>query len=316
MLTAMEIALGVALGVLGAALVALAGCLVIRRGHTGRGPARPSTGAVDDLPGFLEHPPGTAGEPPGHHAGWAALAPPPPAPSTAPGSGEPAGRLALVALGAAGVLLMALAIAVVAGRDAPRPHRQAGPAHEHHPTSAAPSAGATDGGATDAGALAGESLAPGRDGVAADLAFGGVVLERRVVGVTATYPRLEVVSDGERSLAHVELPTYNCLADRAPADPVAAGCSRSSTEYADLSGPGLTVVREGGGLRIAGRFPTYLRPNGTAPAWTGRTYELTVTAGPRSGDADDEWSPATGTLRLGPDRTSADPERSRLRHGN
>ena len=49
-----------------------------------------------------------------------------------------------------------------------------------------------------AGALAGQSVPLGRDGLAADLRFGGVVLERRAVGVTVTYPRVRLTTDGAR----------------------------------------------------------------------------------------------------------------------
>ena len=133
--------------------------------------------------------------------------------------------------------------------------------------------------------------------------FLGIVLERRAVGVTATYPRFEVTSDGERAVAHVELPTFNCLTDHAPADPVAAGCLRSLTEYGDLATPELEVSRDGDGVRVSGRFPTYLRPNGTPPVWTGRVYELMVSAEPGAGDPDEGPVPATGVLELGTDRT-------------
>ena len=40
----------------------------------------------------------------------------------------------------------------------------------------------------------------------------------------------------------MELPTFNCLTDHAPADPVAAGCLRSLTEHGDLATPELEVM--------------------------------------------------------------------------
>jgi hypothetical protein len=137
----------------------------------------------------------------------------------------------------------------------------------------------------------------GPDGALAELAFDGIVLERRAVGVTAAYPTLALAAaevPGGPAVAHVELPTFNCLADEAPADPVAAGCLRTPVEHADLPSPALTVTRVGEGLRISGRFPTYLRPQGSAPDWTGRVYPLTITVtpGPTDGGAE-------GVLRIG-----------------
>ena len=75
-------------------------------------------------------------------------------------------------------------------------------------------------------------------------------------------------------VAHLRLPTFNCLSASAPEDPVAAGCVASVTEYADLPAPALTVTGDDGTVRLAGRFPTYLRPNGSPPVWTGRVYEI------------------------------------------
>jgi hypothetical protein len=159
-----------------------------------------------------------------------------------------------------------------------------------------------------AGALAGQSVPLGRDGLAAALTFGGVVLEQRAVGVTVTYPRVRLTTDGTRALASVELPTYNCLADAAPDDPVAAGCSRAVAEYAELTTPALHVERSGPRaqptVRITGRFPTYTRPNGTPPVWTGAVYELTVTAA-ADGSGAGRQVPATGEFRLGGDAAAA-----------
>ncbi|HEX2075620.1 MAG TPA: hypothetical protein VHF92_17720, partial [Geodermatophilus sp.] len=162
-------------------------------------------------------------------------------------------------------------------------------------------------GAPGAGTLATRSVPLGENGVAARLTFRGLVLEQRAVGVTATYPAMSVTVTGEAgeagyaALAHVRLPLWNCLADAAPEDPEAAGCVRAGTEYADLPSPALTVTRQDGTLRITGRFPTYVRPNGSAPVYTGRVYELTVSAAPeervRNGSA-----PAEAVLFLGTDR--------------
>ena len=155
------------------------------------------------------------------------------------------------------------------------------------------------------------------DGAAAELAFAGVVLERRAVGVTAAYPSLTLTWDGDRALAHLELPTFNCLSADAPEDPAAAGCTRSVTEYADLPSPALTVHRMGNRLRISGPFATYLRPNGTPPVWTGRVYEVAVTVGPESATSGRGWQPAEATVRLGDERAAtADVRTGRIRFGD
>jgi hypothetical protein len=153
------------------------------------------------------------------------------------------------------------------------------------------------------------------DVAAARLTFGGVVLEPRAVGVTATYPLVEFSTDGDRARAHVELPTFNCLTGEAPADPAAARCTRSLTQYADLASPDLVVEREGDRLRITGRFPTEVRPNGSAPEPTGRTYALQITVAPADGGSGHGWRPAEGELRLGSGRalTVAEPGVSVLR---
>jgi hypothetical protein len=151
----------------------------------------------------------------------------------------------------------------------------------------------------------------GEDGVAASVTFQGVVLEQRAVGLTVTYPSVSVTSDGRRSLAHVRLPTFNCLTTEPPADPVAAGCARSLTEYADLTDPQLQVSRDGDRLDLVGLFPTYTRPNGSAPGYTGRAYQLTaaitaerdVTA-PAAGG-----SVAAGVVRIGLDTAPTTPDR-------
>ncbi|PZA19580.1 hypothetical protein DMO24_20000 [Modestobacter versicolor] len=133
------------------------------------------------------------------------------------------------------------------------------------------------------------------------------MLEQRAVGLTVTYPSVSVTTDGSRSLAHVRLPTYNCLTAEPPADPLAAGCARSLTEYADLASPDLRVERDGDRIEVAGLFPTYTRPNGSAPAYTGRAYELTAAIA-ADGPAQDGRTPAAGVVRIGLDSapTTAD----------
>jgi hypothetical protein len=136
--------------------------------------------------------------------------------------------------------------------------------------------------------------------------------------VTAAYPTVHLTADRERSLASVELPAFHCLSDEAPRDPVAAGCARSVTEYAELADPAVEVTVRDGEVRLSGRFPTYIRPTGGPPAWTGRVYELTVTAAPAAGRAAAGWRPAVGSLRLGSERSEStgDPEVNRLRYGS
>jgi hypothetical protein len=144
--------------------------------------------------------------------------------------------------------------------------------------------------------------------VAASVTFEGLVLEPRAVGLTVTYPSVSVTTDGRHALAHVRLPTFNCLTDEPPTDPVAAGCVRSLTEYADLTDPALEVTRDGARVQVTGLFPTYTRPNGDPPGFTGRAYQLTATVtadGPRRGAE----VPAAGVVRIGADSapTTTDP---------
>jgi hypothetical protein len=256
--------------VVGAALVLLAGlttAVALRRSRRAGAP-EDLDGPQDDLPGFLEAPPGSAAAP-APREGWAALAPPPPAAPTGP----PRRRDTLVVLAAMGAtaLLLVGAAAVVAAAARPddrRPH-----ADRSRPAEAR-------------------------------LTFGGLVLEPRAVGVTATYPVVEVTAEDGRARAQVEFPTFNCLSAEAPADPVAAGCTRSVTESAELASPDLVVQGDGAGLRIAGRFPTEVRPNGGPPTATGRVYELRITVVPTAGGTGGGWRPAEGELELGAERAA------------
>ena len=281
------IALGVVLGILLLGLAG-AGAALLRRGWSADRPA-PDDGtdddpAHDDLAGFLEHPPGTPGERPAPTRGWVTLAAPPPArapvpapsPASTPGTGA-----ALTAMAVTGLLLVGAAAAVAAStQDGGAPARSA-------PTSS-----------SDTGAPQG----PGE--VEARLSFRGVVLEPHAVGVTATYPRLRITGEPGSRRAEVELPTWNCLAAEAPADPDAAGCRRSRTEYAELAEPDLEVSETDRGIEVSGRFPTVTHPNGSSPAATGRTYELRVTVVPGERPSGG-WLPADAVLHLAGGRTES-----------
>jgi hypothetical protein len=302
------------------------------------GPAGP-TFPIDDLPGFAERPPGWTAGPTAVPSGATADRTGAPGPGAHASPGEAAGtgpdhRTGADAAGdgpgpadlgragtsavAAAVLLLVAAILVaftLGGSGAPvasarsddattAPAPSDRPDPTPSPPAAPPAPSATE---TAAAALAFQSVTLGRNGTAASVTFQGVVLEQRAVGLTVTYPSVSVSTDGRRSLAHVRLPTFNCLTAEPPADPVAAGCARSLTEYADLASPALQVSRDGGRLDVLGLFPTYTRSNGSAPAYTGRAYQLTaaITAdGPeRNGQA-----PAAGVVRIGLDSapTTAD----------
>lgn len=258
--------LGVVLGVGLVVLVGLGTAVVVRR----RPGPTPDDPGGDDLPGFLESPPGSAS--PAATAGWAALTPPP-RPASAAARRRRDTLVPLIAMAVTALLLLGAA-AVVAATSRP----DGRPAQPPAPATAA--------------------------GAAARLTFGGVVLEPRAVGVTATYPVVAVSSVGNKTMATIEFPTFNCLTGDAPADPVAAGCTRAGTEYAQLRSPDLVVRTDGDGLQITGRFPTEVRPNGSAPAATGRVYALRVTVTPAGGAAADGWRPARGTLELGPGRAT------------
>jgi len=269
----------VLVAVLGVALVVLAGlitALVLRRGSAGSAPAAETPAPPpdeDDLVRFLEFPPGSGATP--APTGWAVLAP---ATGTDPAAPAPRGRrtaiLVLAAMSLTALLLVGLVVAVAAAGGRDGRHGQ----HGQREARAAPGA------------------------VAARLTFGGVVLEPRAVGITATYPTVEVSGDRSRARARVQFPTFNCLSAAAPADPVAAGCTPSVTEYAELRSPDLVVTPDRDGFVVSGRFPTELRPNGSAPVPTGRVYELRITVTPADGAAAHGWQPADGVLELGSSR--------------
>ncbi len=285
------------------------------------GPVAPAVRrwAQDDLPAFLEAPPGT---------------PRPPAPERAEppvAGGDPddgrAGHTVAALAAAALALVAALAVlALLPGRAetptaAPPPAVPTAapsttpPAPRPRPPDLPPVPADPLPGEHGAGLLAARSVPLGDDGASARLTLGGLVLERRAVGVTVAYPAVSVtVGDGGAALAHVRLPAWNCLGTTAPEDPVAAGCRPAGTEYADLPTPALTVTRDGDALRLAGRFPTYTRPTGTPPAYTGRVYDLSVVAAP-AGRLRDGEAPADGTMFLGTERAAAvdDPVLNRIR---
>ena len=276
---------GVVLGVLLVLLAGLTAALVVRRRAPEAGVAAPEDDGQDDLAGFLESPPGTAAAVP--PAGWAALTAPPtvePAPTQPPGARRDT-VVVLLAMAVTALLLLGAA-AAIAATSRPDGHRGSSPAAD-----------------------------AGHGDTAARLTFAGVVLEPRAVGVTATYPVVEASITGGQARAHVEFPTFNCLTAEAPADPVAAGCTRAQTQYAELTSPDLVVDRDGDGLRITGRFPTEVRPNGSAPVPTGRAYELRITVAPADDGAGRGWRPAEGVLELGTGRATTVDDVSLLRLG-
>ena len=265
--------LGTVLGVLLLA-AAVAGVPTSRR-RAAR-PAAPeprgSGPRVDDLADFLEHPPGTRAEQRAP-TGWATLAPPPPA-HTAPGStpADHPGRthLPLAALCLAALTVVGVAAAVAAGTGTEEANRTAAATPE--PTV--------------------DPDTPGLEGV---LRAGGLVLEQRVVGVTAAYPEIRLREDGGTTHLELRLPTWNCLSATAPDDPAAAGCVRSLVEHAELSTPELLVEREGRRLRLHGRAGTELRPSGTPPVPSGHAYEFELIVTP----GNDAGRPVTGEVRIG-----------------
>ncbi|SEO71048.1 hypothetical protein [Trujillonella endophytica] len=346
MLSAMDAAPALWLA-LGAVLLGLTGLLAAPVGRGRPRPARPVTASAappprgafpdDDLPAFRLLPPGTPGEPPpgAVPAPARARARVAPAPHDDATDGPSTGRV-LAAMAVAALALVAL-LAGVASLDAdpdpepggtpggPAARTTAGPTAGNSTTSTPPRLPALPPPPTDpapgeagAGALAVVSVPLDAGGHAARLAFAPLVLERRAVGVTVAVPTVGVTarSDGT-ALAHLRLPTWNCLMPWAPVDPAAAGCSPGPVEYADLPSPALRSSAENGGLRLTGRFPTYTRPAGGPPAYTGRVYEFAVTLAADGPAAEDAWVPARGTLFLGTERAESlpDPAVSAVRRG-
>jgi hypothetical protein len=298
MLTAMDIpvaagpwlVLGVVLGILLAVPVTL-GVRTLRsrrpRPEEGTPATAPSSAGFgeDDLPGFLESPPGSVRTPAAPSGGWTALvAPATPPPTAGARRDGSANAVVLAAMAGAALLLIGVAAVLATLRNADADAADA--AHGGPPTTEAPRPG----------------------DVSARLTFGGVVLERHAVGVTIAYPRVHVTTGTHRAAAEVQLVTFNCLLTEAPADPVAAGCTRSVPEDAELSAPQLDVAADGDGLRVAGRFATVRRPNGSSPVPTGRVYELTVRAAPADGRAGQGPEPATGLFEIGDDRVGTSDE--------
>jgi hypothetical protein len=313
------IVLGAVLGIALTGLAALGVARLSRRPPAAAPPAAPVTGFPDDdLAAFLEAPPGSGPRPAAVGGNWPPLAAPPVAEvPDAPVRGP--GRT-LIALAAVALLLLGAAAVVAVSRQPVTAAAEPGTATP--PSAAGPSVEPPAAPTPDeqvAGGLAGTDVRVGARGVAADLRFGGLILERRAVGVTVTYPEVRLTASGRSgAVAHVRLPTWNCLAAAAPADPVAAGCTPTVAEYADLASPALTVHRDGARWRIHGRFPTYQRPNGTPPLWTGRVYELVIDVGPADGKPARGRVPADGTVRLGDDeaRTTGGPGVTVLRYGD
>jgi hypothetical protein len=291
--------LGLVLGILLPALAAL-GALGLRR-RSPRAPAPPATAppataapsagfGEDDLPAFLEAPPGSSGPPAARREGWTTLGSAPaaePAAEAAPPPERTGSNGVLIAMAVAALLLVGAAAAVAATRT----HDADGlPEHGGNRTAER------------------STRAPGPAEVSARLTFEGVVLERHAVGVTVAYPRVRLTGGGGTAVAEIELPTFNCLLAEAPADPVAAGCTRSVTEYAEVTAPALSVHADDTGIRLSGRFPTELRPNGSPPVATGRVYELAVRAAARDGSRGEGPEPAEGVLELGADQVGTSDE--------
>ncbi|MGY1807326.1 hypothetical protein ACI8AF_08140 [Blastococcus sp. SYSU D00669] len=296
-----SLALGIAVAV-GVLALAVAVALVVtwRRpgGSAGRGDRPPPPGVFpdDDLPAFREHPPGFPGPRPPGATDQRRTAVGPATPGT-----NPVRALAVLALVA--LLLIAAAAAVAAATGDGPPDPEPGSAG----TSGAAASPTTSAQATpsEPGELAALSVPLGADGTAARLVFGTVVLARHEVGITVSRPALSVTVAGDgTALAHVLLPTWNCMTDRPPADPAAAGCRASVVEEADLPTPALVVVRSGDELQLSGRFPTYTRPSGGPPVFTARVYALDVVVRPDDADAEG-WTAASGELSTGGSRVPA-----------
>ncbi|MCZ2859572.1 hypothetical protein [Blastococcus sp. VKM Ac-2987] len=288
---------GVVLVVLAVGAVA-AGAAAVRRRGNGGGPAGAPAERVDDLADFLAHPPGTRPERPAP-AGWATLAPAPPAAAGPRAAARRRTHAPLAALCVAALALVGTAAAVAAGSGSGGEAAQPAPGTGE----AAPPSG-------DAAPPAG-GAAPG--GLVADLAVAGLVLEPRAVGITAAYPELLLTSQDGAARLELRLPTYNCLTAGAPRDPVAAGCVAAPVEHATLGPEQLRVQRDGDRLTVRGEAATATRPAGSPAEPTGRVYDVELTVLPEGGRAPDGWRPATGELRLGTGTAPLLADRSRIR---
>jgi hypothetical protein len=266
---------------LGLLLVALAAVLLLRPGR--RRPA-PSSAVEDDLPAFHAHPPGSPGAPArtGTVGGHVPLTTTRGA--LAPMEGRPGpdggGGVARFALGLAALALALIAAAAAVALPSARAGSTTAPAE-----------------ASKSGAITG-----------ARLSFGSVVLEQQAVGVTMTRPVAGLSTSGRRALLHLRLPTWNCLAPEAPDDPAGAGCVPSVTEFGDLAFPAPPPSSDGRSLLVRGRVPTYTRPNGSGPVYTGRVYDVTLTVSPGRRLGPGRYV-AEGVLTLGSGtaRTDGDP---------
>lgn len=283
-------------------------------------PERPAAAVreVDDLQAFFDAPPGSPTVLPPATPPTAPPAPiptptPAPAPAlaaapvTRPAPHSPRRPVAALATAAVALVVAAGTLAVLTdhggrrddrGRDEGRPAAAATTRTVPTTASSTPTTTRAPLTAAAAGDLASTSVDPGRDGFTARAAFEGIVLEPRAVGATVSYPRLDVSSDGTTGVAHLELTTWNCITATPPVDPAAAGCTASLTEYADLPTPALELREVAGEFELSGDFETYTRPNGSSPVYTGRSYPITVEAGP-DGRAEDGTAPLVGDLELG-----------------
>jgi hypothetical protein len=263
------ITVGVLLAVAALLLAGVVTALVVRR-RAARADrvAPPPDHLDDDLPGFLESPPGMAAAV-SAVGGHVALAAPPQAPAPPERRRVPAAVLGAVA--GLAVALLAVAVVMAVGSTAGSPDR--------------------DGERTERPAAAQRSAE-------VRMSFAGLVLQQHAVGVQITYPEVVLTADGDGPVARVTLPTWNCLAAEAPDDPAAAGCLPSVTEYAELRPRALEVTEDANGLRVTGNFPASTRPTGGTPEPTGRVYPIEITV-----TADDElrpgrWASASGLFVL------------------
>lgn len=269
------IAVGVLLTVAVLLLAGLVMALAVRR----RGPVRPAESpdpspapVEDDLPRFLEFPPGStaaAGSAGGRHVALSAPAPAPTPPAPPVPRGVPT-TVCVAAAGLAVVLLAAAAVALMSAADAPGRGGRAG----------APTGTGT------------------QRSTEVRMSFEGLVLEQHAVGVTAAYAEVELTEDSDGPVARLTLPTWNCLSAEAPGDPAEAGCVPSRAEYAELRPSALEVTQAGDGLRFGGEFSTSTRTTSGAPEATGRTYRIEVTVAAQDELRSGRWSPAAGVLTV------------------